>query len=288
MARGHPALRRGGGLDVGARAGLVGVVEMMRFFVVLGALLRANLMTAMQYRGSFLAEWLVGGLSAAGLVLPLFLVYARVPQVAGWTFDEALLVTGFFMLYNAFVAGLIEPNLGAVVEGVRTGSLDYMLIRPVDVQLLVSFRKVSPSAVWELVAGLLIVWIAAERIPSISSGAILVAGCLLLAGLFATYGLWLLVTCLSFWFVRVDNLRYLLGAITDAGRWPVTVYAGWLRIVLVTVIPVALISSYPAMALLGRLDVGTATQAVVTAFGMLALSRFVLLRSLSKYSSASS
>lgn len=263
-------------------------VLVSRFFAVLWALLRANLMTAMQYRGSFFAEWIVGGLSAAGLVLPLFLVYARVPQVAGWSFDEALLVTGFFMLYNAFVAGLIEPNLGAVVEGVRTGSLDYMLIRPVDVQLLISFRKVSPSAAWELLAGVVIVWIAAERIDSVSAGAIFAAGGLLLAGMLATYGLWLLVTCLSFWFVRVDNLRYLLGAITDAGRWPVTVYAGWLRIVLTTLIPVALISSYPAMALLGRLDAGTAVQAVATATGMLALSRFVLLRSLSKYSSASS
>lgn len=261
---------------------------MTRFFAVVGALVRANLMTAMQYRGSFLAEWLVGGLSAAGLVLPLFLVYARVPQIAGWSFDEALLVTGFFLLYNSFVAGLIEPNLGAVVEGVRTGSLDYMLIRPVDVQLLVSFRKVSPSAAWELIAGLVIVWIAAARIESVSWAAMLVAAVVLLAGVLATYGLWLLVTCLSFWFVRVDNLRYLLGAITDAGRWPVTVYAGWLRIVLTTIIPVALVSSYPAMALLGRLDASTAVQAVGTALGMLALSRFVLLKSLSKYSSASS
>ena len=261
---------------------------MRRFFAVVGALVRANLMTAMQYRGSFLAEWIVGALSAAGLVLPLFLVYARVPQVAGWTFDEALLVTGFFMLYNAFVSGLIEPNLGAVVEGVRTGSLDYMLIRPVDVQLLVSFRKVSPSAAWELLAGIVIVWIAASRLQHVEASAIVVAGLLLVAGVLATYGLWLLVTCLSFWFVRVDNLRFLLGAITDAGRWPVTVYAGWVSLVLTTFIPVALVSSYPAMALLGRLEAGTAWQAVATAVAMLALSRAVLLRSLSKYSSASS
>ena len=260
----------------------------MRFFTVVGALLRANLMTAMQYRGSFLAEWFVGALSAAGLVLPLFLVYARVPQVAGWTLDEALLVTGFFMLYNAFVAGLIEPNLGAVVEGVRTGSLDYMLIRPVDVQLLISFRKVAPSALWEVLAGIGIVWVAAHRIASVAPTSIAVATLLLFAGVVATYGLWLLVTCLSFWFVRVDNLRYLLGAITDAGRWPVTVYAGWLRIILTTIIPVALVSSYPAMALLGRLDASTAWQALGTSLAMLVLSRAVLLRSLSKYSSASS
>lgn len=245
-------------------------------------------MTAMQYRTSSMLEWVVGGLSAAGLVLPLFLVYAQVPQIAGWTFQEALLVTGFFMLYNAVVAGVIEPNLGAVVEGVRTGSLDYMLIRPVDIQLLVSFRKVAPSALWEVLAGGVIVTYAVAQLNSVSPAMILASALLLGMGILATYGLWLLVTCLSFWFVRVDNLRYLLNAITDAGRWPVTVYAGWLRIVLTTIIPVALVSSYPAMALLGRLNLDVAIGALATTVVMGVGSRWVLRHSLSRYSSASS
>ncbi len=255
---------------------------------VVVALVRASILTAFQYRASFVAEMVVGALSALGMAAPLFLVYARVPQVQGWTLDQALLVTGFFLLYNAFVAGVVEPNLGAVVDGVRTGALDYFLIRPVDAQLLVSFRRVAPAALWELVGGVVILAVALGRLPTPTWAQVGLAAGLFFAGLGATYGLWLAVTCLSFWFVRVDNLRFLLGAITDAGRWPVSVYGRALRLVLTTVIPVGLVSSYPAMALLGRIDAGLVVGAVAAAVGSLVFSRLVLVRALRNYSSASS
>ncbi len=252
------------------------------------ALVRAALLTAMQYRASFIAEFLVGALSAAGVAAPLFLVYARVPEIQGWTLDQALLVTGFFLLYNAFVSGIVEPNLGSIVEGVRTGALDYLLLRPVDAQLVLSFSRVAPTAIWELLAGIVVVVGALMRLgaPTVADTA-LAAG-LLMAGLASTYGLWLLVVCTSFWFVRVDNLRFLLSAVTDAGRWPVSVYGRGLRIALTTVVPVALVSSYPAMALLHRLDASLVLGAFATAGGMLVVSRGVLRLALSRYASASS
>lgn len=252
------------------------------------ALARVTLMTALQYRASFVAEMAVGALAAVGVAMPLFLVYARVPVVAGWTMDEALLVTAFFLAYNAFVAGLIEPNLGAVVDGVRSGALDYMLTKPVDAQLLLSFQKVAPAALWELLAALGVGAYALGRLPSPGAAQVLAAAAMLLAGVAATYGLWLLATCTSFWLVRVDNLRFLLGAVSDAGRWPIGVYSGWVRIALTTVIPVALVTSYPAMALLGRLDRDLAMGAAATAIVSLAASRLVLRRALAHYTSASS
>ncbi len=255
---------------------------------VVGALVRVSLLSAMQYRASFFAEFMVGALSAFGVAVPLLLVYARVPVIEGWNFDGALLVTGFFLLYNAFVAGLVEPNLGAVVDGVRTGELDYLLVRPVDAQLLISLRKVAPAAVWELVAGVAVVVVALARLGVPDWGTMALAAGLFVAGLAATYGLWLLVICTSFWFVRVDNLRFLLTAITDAGRWPVSVYGRGLRLLLTTLIPVALVSSFPAMALLGTLEEGHVATALGAAAGMLVLSRWVLRRALRNYASASS
>lgn len=252
------------------------------------ALVRAALLTAMQYRASFVAEFFVGALSAAGVAAPLFLVYARVPHLEGWTLDQALLVTGFFLLYNAFVSGVVEPNLGSIVDGVRTGALDYLLLRPVDAQLLLSFSKVSPAAVWELLAGLVVAAIAGVRVGLPSPAVALAVAGLFVAGLLATYGLWLLVVCTSFWFVRVDNLRFLLSAVTDAGRWPVTVYGRGVRIALTTIVPVALVSSYPAMVWLGRLDAAHVGGALATSAGMLVGSRLVLHRALARYSSASS
>lgn len=246
------------------------------------------LQTAFQYRASFWLEFLFGSANAIGVCAPLFFVYAQVPTVAGWSFPEAMLVTAFFLCFSGLVAGLIEPNLGAVVDGVRTGALDYLLVKPRDAQLVMSFRKVAPAAIWEVLAGIIVGGWALSQVPPPTPSAIAAAIVMLIAGLMAVYGLWLFVVCLSFWFVRVDNLRYLLSAITDAGRWPVTVYTGWARVLLTAVIPVALVTSFPAMALLGRLDVGLASQAVGVAVGMLTGSRIAWRYAIRHYTSASS
>ena len=68
--------------------------------------------------------------------------------------------------------------------------------------------------------------------------------------------------------MRLDNLMYLLGAIFDTARWPVQVFRGVWRFVFTFVIPVAVMTTFPAMALLGTLD---GTTALATVGGALAL-----------------
>jgi ABC-2 type transport system permease protein len=255
---------------------------------IVAALIRVALMTAMQYRSSFLFELLTGTSTALGVVLPLVFVYDHTHAVAGWSFHEALLVAAFFLVLQAIVGGLVEPNLGALVSAIRNGQLDYLLLKPPDAQLVASFSRVAPAKVWDLLGGLGVGAWALSTLPAPSVGGALAAVGLLAAGVAAVYGLWILVICTSFWFVRVDNMRYLIGAIVDAGRWPVSVYTGWVRIFLTMVIPVALVTSYPAIALLGRLDAWLAVQAVGVAVGMLVVSRLAWRFALRHYTSASS
>ena len=73
------------------------------------------------------------------------------------------------------------------------------------------------------------------------------------AGVLATYALWIVCAAASFWVVRLDNLMFLLGSIFDVVRWPVQVFQGVWRIVFTFVIPVAVMTTFPAMALLSRL-----------------------------------
>lgn len=252
------------------------------------ALARVSLMTAMQYRASFLVETAVQGLTAAGFVLPLVFVYEHAASVAGWTFHEALLVTCFFLLLQGLVGLLVEPNIGALVEGVRTGTFDFLLLKPADAQLVASVQRIAPARAWDLLAGVILGAWGLSALPTPPPLAFVVSAALLLSGLAAMYGIWVLIVCTSFWFVRVDNLRFLLGSIVDAGRWPVSVYRGWVRTFLTVVVPVAVVTSYPALALLGRMDAALAAQAVGVAAAMLVVSRWAWTRALGHYTSASS
>src|SRR6185503_14084452 len=100
--------------------------------------------------------------------------------------------------------------------------------------------------------------------------------------------IWIFAICASFFFVQVDNLRYLLMSVSETGRWPVTVFAGWVRILLTVVLPVGIITTFPAMALRGTWSGQTVAIALGTATGFVIASRLAWTRSLAAYTSASS
>jgi ABC-2 type transport system permease protein len=260
----------------------------LRLAQVAGGLVRASLAVAMQYRADFLFDGVTGMLRAAGTLAPIALVYAHRTEVMGWTADEVTLVAGLYFLMAGLVAGLVEPNLGEVVESIRTGGLDFVLLKPADAQLLASVRRVAPAHVWDLVAAALMIGWALRRMPTPSALDALVAGVLLVAGFLAMYGVWVLAICASFWFVRVDNLRFLLWSVSDAGRWPLDVFGRWIRLLLVVVVPVGVLTTFPALALRGTWSGGLVLAGCAVAVASLAASRWAWNRSLASYTSASS
>ncbi|HEY0712266.1 MAG TPA: ABC-2 family transporter protein, partial [Polyangia bacterium] len=99
---------------------------------------------------------------------------------------------------------------------------------------------------------------------------------------------WILIVSASFWVVRVDNLSYLFQSIFDAGRWPIDVFKGVLRILFTGVFPLALMTTYPAQALLGKLTLPAAALVFVGGIAFAAVARQVWKRAIRFYTSASS
>jgi ABC-2 type transport system permease protein len=124
------------------------------------------------------------------------------------------------------------------------------------------------------------------RVPAVTD--IVVALALTVASAALLYALAILVVSAAFWVVRLDNLIYLFNSVFDAGRWPATVFRGTWRIVFTFVFPLALMTTYPALALLGRLSWTTALEAVGGAVAFVLVSRLVWIRALGHYTSASS
>jgi ABC-2 type transport system permease protein len=262
---------------------------MLRYARLLALQLRISLTLGAQYRFDFLVRGAMALFWIAVALIPLVAVFQHRSQVAGWSYPEALVVVGWFTFLKAILEGGVTPSLTAVVEGVRTGALDFVLLKPADAQFLVSTAKFEPWRVIDLAgAGAILAYAfrLLGRWPAPADVAI--AATLLLVAVVLLYSIWILVVSASFWVVRVDNLSYLLGSVFDAARWPVSVFPRALRFVFTFVFPLALMTTMPAEALLGRLS---ATAALVSAAGGLAfaaLARIVWLRAIRAYTSASS
>lgn len=260
-----------------------------RYIPIAAHLMRTSIQAQAQYRVDFLLQLGMSLFWVAWNVTPMWMIFEIRHEVAGWNREQAMLVMSAFLILRALIEGLVSPNLNGLVSHVRLGTFDFILLKPVDTQLLVSVSKVVPSKVVDLTAGLAIAaWSISrlERAPSAVE--LLAAASMLIAGSMAIYAIWLLISCTAFWFVKVDNLTFLFGSIFDAARWPIVMFRGWVRAVLTFVIPIAIMTSYPALAILGRLDLGAALVAWATGGMLLVASRLVWKWAIRRYSSASS
>jgi len=121
-------------------------------------------------------------------------------------------------------------------------------------------------------------------------GALQVAGfaAALIAGGLIVYSFWVILASLSFWFVRVENILVIFQSIYEAGRWPVTLYPGWLRIGLTFLVPVAFATTVPAQALAGKLSWQTLAGAFALAALLFCVARLVWRIGSRRYAGASS
>lgn len=260
-----------------------------RYLRLLAVQLRVSAATAMQYRADFLIE---GALALAWAVVglvPLVIAFRGRPPVAGWSFHEALVVVACFTVLKAVLDGAVNPSLALVVEQIRAGTLDFVLIKPADAQFLVSTAKFQPWHVIDVLTGLAILAFGFHGLGRAPAAAgVGVALALLVTAVVVLYSIWILVIAVAFWVVRLDNLSYFFNALFDFGRWPVTIFKGVWRLVFTVVIPLAVMTTYPAEALLGRLAGTTAVASVVGALVFALVARFAWGRALSRYTSASS
>lgn len=262
---------------------------MLRYLKLLWIQLKTSMLLAVQYRYEFLVEGPIMILWAITAVVPLFVIYADRTAIAGWAFGEALLVTGWFTVLNGVLEGAINPSLTAVVEHIRKGTLDFVLLKPADAQFLVSTARFQPWRATNVLTGIVIFAYAFHllgRGPSLLG--IVTALLLLLVSVSILYSLWILTVSAAFYVVKVDNLTYLFESIFDAARWPVSVFRGVFRVVFTFIIPLALMTTYPSEAMLDRLEPAALAWSVGGALVFAAVSRWVWQRSIARYTSASS
>lgn len=260
-----------------------------RYFRLFGVQLRNSMLMAVQYRYDFLIDGAISLFWTATAIAPLFVVFNQRAEFAGWSRGEALLVVGWFTLLQGVLEGAINPSLTTVVEHIRKGTLDFVLLKPADAQFMVSTARFLPWRVTNVLAAIGIFAYGFKLIgtpPTVSS--LLVAALLFVTAVTILYALWIITVSAAFYVVKIDNLTYLFTSIFDAARWPASVFPSALRLFFTFVLPLALLTTFPARAMLAKLSPMEILIPLAGAFVFSAVARFVWTRSIRKYTSASS
>lgn len=259
----------------------------MRYWKLLNRFWGSALAAELEYRGNFALAAIAAVAMLVGSIFSLSLLYQGGYRPGGWKFDEALLVLGAFTILEGFSSTFLGPNLNRIVEQVQKGTLDFVLLKPVDSQFWLSTRFFSPWGLPNLLFGLGVWVYAGSRLGMGLSGYLLGLGLLGVASLLL-YSLWFILGSTSIWFVKIYNVTEVLRGLLEAGRYPIGAYPALYRFFFTFVVPVAFLTTVPAEASLGRLEPPTLLLALGIALFMFALARFFWRLALRSYTSASS
>jgi ABC-2 type transport system permease protein len=244
--------------------------------------------TELQYRVNFLLSLVQSVLAVGTSLAVLGLVFGKTDSLGGWSAGQLLVVMGVYVLVGGAIRSVVQPNMQQLMTDVQEGTLDFVLTKPADGQLLVSVRRVEIWQAVDVLVGAGLVAVAAVRLPgSVGVLPVLAFTATLLLGVVTIYCFWLLLTILAFWVVRVDFLVELFDGMYQAGRWPVTIYPGWLRIGLTFLVPLAFAVTVPASALTGRLSGWLLAGAAGFTAALFALTRWAWRTGLRHYTGAS-
>ncbi|MEG3439477.1 ABC transporter permease [Pannus brasiliensis CCIBt3594] len=260
---------------------------MIKYWRVLRLFWSTSIAAELEYRLNFLIATLSSLTNLIGGLFGLFLFYRTGYTFQGWNWLEAMMVLGVFTFLQGVSGAFLIPNLNKIVQQVEQGTLDFVLLKPIDSQFWLSTRAISPWGLPDLFFGSIIILYAGGRL-GLNAGDYLRGALPTLCGIFILYSLWFILGATSIWFVKIYNVTEVLRGFLEAGRYPIVAYPVMYRVFFTFVVPVAFLTTVPAEMVLGRGEIHRAIGTAILAVILFLFSRFFWRFALRFYTSASS
>ncbi|MGA2063618.1 MAG: ABC-2 family transporter protein [Thermoguttaceae bacterium] len=269
---------------------------------VLATFARNSLVRDMTFRGNFLIEALTS-LGWASMNLAFYVLIFRytpmIGQNTGWGRNEFFLFFATGLLINSTVQTLFMTNADELSDLIRLGGLDFILLKPMDTQFLVSLKRIDWSSLPNFAVGAALLGYALVELQYVPGPAeILLYPLYLACGVAIYYSLMTAMAAATVWMGRNLTLLDFWFYLTNFNRFPMEIYGGPyglpLRWLLTFIIPVLVVVNVPAEILVRPLHPEIPRDWLLPAFTLLAtvasfvFSRWVFQRAIASYRSASS
>ena len=261
---------------------------------------RNALVREMTFRGNFLINLVTRAFWFAAQITLFKIIYDNVDFISGWTEPQyfAFMATG--MLINAIIEAFFMPNCANFSELIRTGNLDFALLKPIDTQFLISCEKMELAMVNQIMLALSLLGYALYQIGEPVSFFQVVAYLTFLGvGVAFFYSLMIALASASVWMGRNQGLYDFWFYITVFARYPRSIYDGVdpdtleageiLQSAFTFIIPILLVVTVPAELIAKSMDSWNYPAiALGTSLAGLVVSRLFFNFALKSYRSASS
>lgn len=205
------------------------------------------------YRGDLIVQMLDELLRGAVALAMLQIYTSKTTSLAGYSADQLLFVLGFALvpisLFHCLCSNLYQFNSRYIIEG----NLDRVLLRPYPVYLQICFDRLAIEDLSGAILGTILMAVAAARIPGFDGGPLhlvmLVA--MLLSATVVVVAVFMTFASLGFWFEDRVGMMPPVYNLMEFGRWPVELYAPWLKLLITCLIPFSFAAFLPASVFIG-------------------------------------
>jgi ABC-2 type transport system permease protein len=246
-----------------------------------------SLRSEMEYRANFATATLYSLGQLAGTLFTLNVLYSKGYRFAGWTEDESYLVVALFTLMDGITSSVLNPNLSRIIAHVQRGTLDFILLKPVDEQFQLSTRNITPWGFPNICFAIGLMIYAGTRLglPWYSYALGIVPAMLAVVIL---YSLWFMVGTTTIWFTKIWNATEVLRAFIEAGKYPMAAYSAGFQFFFTFILPVAFLTTVPAEIMRGKKGPTFILIEAGLAAALFIVSRLFWKKALRSYTSASS
>jgi len=261
----------------------------MHLLKLLSTFFKVNVQMSLAYRADTVVNILLNLMWLGWELLGLSIIFSNTDTLGGWGFGELIALLGVFRLVNTMMMSLIWPNTEKFNQSIRDGSMDYTILQPVSSMFLVTFSRISIWRIWDLVLAVVLIVVGVNRSGDVTTPLSIINFILLtISGAIVIYSLWIVLIAFTFYFTKFDNNVTILQALLDAGRYPVTVYPVWLKIIVTYLIPIAVATTVPLQALRQELNIMQVLMFVGIGIASFLIASRVWKAGLKRYSGASS
>jgi ABC-2 type transport system permease protein len=214
---------------------------------------RNCLVREMSFRGHFLINAVTNTLWFALQIVFFEVIFMNNDgkPIAGWSEYEVLFLLGTQHLVSQFFELIFFTNCMDISEQIRTGTLDFVLTKPVNPQFLLSVRKVNFNSVANIPVAFAILGYAGYKLGvHLTVSNVLVYTALIVCGVLILYNTLFIMALSAFWIIRNQSLFELWFPVRNFARYPIDMYPPSLKFLLTFVFPILAVTNFPAMSLM--------------------------------------
>ena len=273
------------------------------YFRVFLTFVRNSLVRDMMFPANFIIE----SISSFGWVMMnvgfYLLIFKYTSQIGSgedgtaWDKYQFFVFIATSMFINSIVQMFFMTNADEFSELIRTGGLDFALVKPIDTQFLVSLRKIEWASLANFLVAAALMAYALPRVEGfhLTIWQVILYPIYVATGIAILYSLTIVLAALSVWLGRNTSIYDFWFYITTFSRYPMEIYSGpvggWLRWGFTFILPSLIVVNVPARMLAKPLQWEysyLALFAIAATAASLLGSRWVFQRALLRYRSASS